>query len=165
MAENYTFTPPELREGMNESLLPPNAEAAWMLQLINLKLSEIDVPEDIKKSVLSLMGPYITNASMTKMTRTEVKLFLGQFEETWMRYRTYVWRKKFSGQLNFIYGYLRDLLMQNYNKSIEGWQGDHVFERKAEYKIKQQQQGPDEKLKGYFERRRAKKQIIEEEMR
>ncbi len=166
MVGEYTIQPPdpEMLEKMDRSsddgLFPPNAEAAWMLQLIQINLDKTKLPDDIKDRIVSDMTPLITNASMTKMSRGEVRLFLGMFEEQWMKFKIFVFRKKFARELSYAKSLLMTLFMQNYNKSIEGWQGDHVFERKTEYKIKQtQRQDFGERLKGVFHR----KDKIEEE--
>ena len=145
----------------SQEFIPRNAEAAWMLQLIKINLEKTSLPDDIKQSFLNDITPYITNASMTKLTRGEVKLFLGEFEELWMKYKIFVFRKKFTKELSYVKTLIRGFLMQNYNKSIDGWQGDHVFERKMEYKIKQtQRQDFGEQMKGFFHK---KEKHIEEE--
>lgn len=158
MSGEYSIQPPDLEEMdkavESQGFFPPNAEAAWMLQLIQIKLDKTDIPEGIKKSFINDITPYITNASMTKMTRGEVRLFLGEFEELWMKYKIFVFRKKFTRELSYVKTLIRGFLMQNYNKSIDGWQGDHVFERKMEYKIKQtQRQDFGEKIKGFFHKK------------
>ena len=165
MNGEYTIQPPdpEMLEKMDRGdggFFPPSAEAAWMLQLIKINLEKTSLPEDIKTSFLNDITPYITKARMTKMSRGEVRLFLGEFEELWMKYKIFMFRKKFTKELSYVKTLIRGFLMQNYNKSIDGWQGDHVFERKTEYKIKQsQRQDFGEKLKGVFHR----KEKIEEE--
>ena len=159
MNGNYNIQPPDL-DDMNKvdeahGSYPLSGDSAWMLQLIQINLDRTDIPDEIKKSFINDITPYITNASMTKMTRGEVRLFLGEFEELWMKYKIFVFRKKFTKELSYVKTLIRGFLMQNYNKSIDGWQGDHVFERKIDYKIKQTQQVEDlgEKVKGFFHKK------------
>lgn len=160
MNDNYDVPLPDLDDldktsTAQQGVYPINAEAAWMLQLIQVNLDKTKLPDEIKNRIVSDMTPLITNASMTKMTRGEVRLFLGMFEEQWMKYKIYVFRKKFARELAYAKTLLMTLFMQNYNKSIEGWQGDHVFERKIDYKIKQTQQVEDfgDKVKGFFHKK------------
>ena len=161
MEDDYGFSvlPPDIQQMEKAKYLdgghfPPNAEAAWMLQLIQINLDKLSLPDDIKKSFIQDITPYIVNASMTKMTRGEVKLFLGEFEELWMKYKIFIFRKKFVKELNYIKTLIRGFLMQNYNKSIDGWQGDHVFERKSEYRVRHNiRQDFGERIKGVFHRK------------
>jgi len=145
--EDFVFKPPRYQGGQG-GFMPPNAHAAWMLQLIKLKLDSTSLPEDIKNDILLDMGPYLDNASMTKITRGQVREFLGGFNELWLRYRIFKVKKKYAPQLNYVMAYLRELLIMNLNKSVEGWQGDHVFEQKTTYDIKQTRKDIAEKMKG-----------------
>lgn len=169
MTDSYNIQPPDLDEmdkaaDDSRGSYPLSGDAAWMLQLIQINLDRTDIPSDIKKSFINDITPYITNASMTKMTRGEVRLFLGEFEELWMKYKIFVFRKKFTKELSYVKTLIRGFLMQNYNKSIEGWQGDHVFERKIDYKIKQTQQVQDfgEKVKGIFHKKNKNVEMEEQ---
>lgn len=165
--EDYDFTPPDM-SGIDQepSLFPPSAEAAYVLQLIRLKLDTTSLPDDIKKNLIMDMLPYINNASMTKITRGQVKEFYGGYKELWIRYRIFKVKKKYVPELNYVMAYIRELLIMNLNKSVEGWQGDHVFEKKSSYDIKQTRQDISEKVKNIFGKRGGKKvsrQIVEEE--
>lgn len=159
----FSIEPPDFEQQTERSgLFPPSQDAAWMLQLIKLQLDKTSLPDDIKQSLLLDLGPYIDNAGMSNMTRGEVKMFLGEFEELWMKYKIFVYRKKFKKELNYIKTYVRTLLMQNYNKAIEGWQGNHVFERhtRQEYKIRQTQEDVSEKIKGVFRKKKHEEDLV-----
>lgn len=166
MAEDdYEFTPPDLSGIQTErDLFPPSAEAAYILQLIRLKLDTTSLPDEIKKNLIMDMLPYINNASMTKITRGQVKEFFGGYKELWARYRIFKVKKKYVPELNYVMAYLRELLIMNLNKSVEGWQGDHVFEKKSSYDIKQSREDLTEKVRGFFGGRKKvkKREIVEE---
>jgi len=147
--DDFTFQPPNYGEGQS-GFMPPNAHAAWMLQLIKLKLENTNLPDEIKKDLLADMVPYLDNSSMTKLTKGQVSEFLNGYQELWLRYRIYKCRKKYTPQLNYVMAYIRELLIMNLNKSVEGWQGDHVFESKATYDVKQTRKDVSEKLRRFL---------------
>ena len=145
--EEFTFPPPEYNEGQGMGFLPQSGDAAWMLQLIQLKLDNTSLPKEIKDNLLVDMVPYINNASMTKISPGQVNEFIGGFRELWLRYRIFKVKKKYVPELNYVMAYLRELLIMNLNKSVDGWQGDHVFERKSSYDIKQSRRDMVDKIK------------------
>jgi len=160
--EDFVFKPPRYEAGQG-GFMPPNAHAAWMLQLIKLKLDNTSLPEDIKNDILLDIGPYLDNASMTKITRGQVREFLGGFNELWLRYRIFKVKKKYAPQLNYVMAYLRELLIMNLNKSVDGWQGDHVFEQKTTYDIKQTRKDIAEKMKGLLGGKKQKSEEVYQE--
>ena len=150
--DDFLFKPPEYKaQGYGTgSFMPPNAHAAWMLQLIKIKLDRTNLPDEIKQDLLLDMAPYLDNASMTKITKGQVREFLGGYNELWLRYRIFKCKKKYAPQLNYVMAYIRELLVMNLNKSVEGWQGDHVFEQKTTYDVRQTRKDISERLKGLF---------------
>ena len=156
----FSFRPPG--ENSNQyGNLPIGAEAAWILQLIEIKLDKAKVNDDIKNEFIQDITPYIVNASMTQVTRGEVMLFLMEFEELWMEFKIFKYRKKNNPHLNYVHSLVRGYLMQNYNKSIEGWQGNHVFEKKHTYDVRQKQEQVDNQDSGgWFRNRKKKKEVI-----
>lgn len=159
---NFLFQPPKYNT-QQTGFMPPNAHAAWMLQLIKLKLDNTSLPEEIKKDLLVDMMPYLDNASMTNISKGQVREFIGGFNELWMRYRVYKCNKKYAPQLNYVMAYLRELLILNLNKSVTGWQGNHVFESHTTYDVKQTRKDITERLKGLLGRKKEKKIIQEYE--
>jgi len=151
--EDFVFKPPRY-EGGQGGFMPPNAHAAWMLKLIKL-----DLPEEIKQELKVDMASYLDNASMTKITKGQVREFIGGFDEIWLRYRTFKVRKKYVPELNYFMGYLKEQFILNLNKSVLGWQGDHVFESKTTYDIKQTRKDIADKIKGLLG---GKKEKVEE---
>ena len=152
--DDFMFNPPHYSEhNQYGSFLPANAHAAWMLQLIKIKLENTNLPEDIKKDLIADMMPYLDNASMTNITKGQVREFIGGFNELWLRYRIFKVKKKYAPQLNYVMAYIRELLVMNLNKSVTGWQGNHVFESKTTYDIRQTRKDVADKLKGIFSRK------------
>lgn len=133
--DEFNFNPPDRQEYSDS--LPINAEAAWILQLIDIKLTKADISDEIRKEFIDDITPYIINASLTQVRRSEVKMFLGVFEELWMKFKIFKFRKKKSPHLSYVKTLIEGYLMQNYNKSIDGWQGNHIFERKQTYDVRQ----------------------------
>ena len=77
------------------------------------------------------MVPYIDCAGMTNITKGQVLEFLGGYMELWLRYRIFKVSKKYVPELNYVMAYLREIFLMTLNKSVDGWQGNHVFERKT----------------------------------
>lgn len=148
--ETYSMPPPSYQTMGDHSYFPMNADAAWILQLIQFKIGKANLPEDLKEKLIDDVTPYIVNASMTKVTRGEVKLFLGEYEELWMKFNIFIHRDRYRKELSYLKTYIRGLLMQNYNKSIDGWQGDHVFERKSTERISQEYEDKSERMRSRF---------------
>jgi hypothetical protein len=158
--DDFLFKPPQY-SGQQSGFIPPNAHAAWMLQLIKIKLENTNLPEEIKTDLLVDMMPYLDNASMTKITKGQVREFLGGYNELWLRYRIFKCKKKYTPQLNYVMAYIRELLVMNLNKSVMGWQGDHVFEQKTTYDVRQTRKDLTEKLRNLLGGKK-KQQNVEE---
>jgi len=138
-------------------------DAAWILQLIKLKLDNTSLPQEIKDNLIVDMVPYIEIASMTKIRRSQVREFIGGFRELWTRYRVFKVRKKYVPELNYVMAYLRELFILNLNKSIDGWQGDHVFERKTSYNVQQTHKDLTERVQSFLGGKKNKRKIVTEE--
>ena len=160
--KDFMFPSPKYMGGQQGSFMPPNAHAAWMLQLIQIKLSNTNLPEEIKKDLLADMAPYLDNASMTNISKGQVQEFIGGFDELWLRYRIFKVSKKYKPQLNYVMTYIKELLIMNLNKSVSGWQGNHVFESKTTYDIKQTRKDIADKITGILGGRKNKDEVIRE---
>ena len=158
MGDEFNFRPPGRDDGSYGNL-PIGAEAAWILQLIEIKLDKAKVNDDIKNEFLGDITPYIVNASMTQVSRGEVMVFLNDFEELWMEFKIFKYRKKNNPHLNYVHSLVRGYLMQNYNKSIEGWQGNHVFEKKHTYDVRNKQETVENDRGGWFRNRKKGKEV------
>jgi len=158
MSEGFAVPPPDFEHSIqsDSSFFPPNAETAWMLKLIETKLDDTSLPEDIKKSMAKDMSIYITTAGMTHITRGQVMEFVNGFKEVWYRYVIFKIKKKYRPELYYAFGFLREMLIMNLNKSIEGWQGDHVYERRTTMDITQKRKDLSDKVKGWFFKKKVK---------
>jgi len=123
--------------------IPLNAEAAWMLQLIQVRLNEAPIEDQFKKELIMYMTPYLNLAGMTNITRGQVIEFWMGYQKLWTKYRIYMNRDKFDSNLIFLRDWICEMFIMMLNKSIDGWQGDRVFERRLVYKVKQKQEGPE----------------------
>jgi len=132
---NFAFQPPEYEQ--NGQMIPASRHEAWILQLIQTRFERLDVDDDFKKQFLQEVAIIINGASMTQVRRGEVNLFLGEWEELWMKFRIFKCKRKHYRVLNYMKTFVENKLLQAYNCSIDGWQGDHVFEQKTSYDVKQ----------------------------
>jgi hypothetical protein len=158
MEDDFINAPPDFEHSIrtDSGFFPPNAESAWMLKLIETKLDNTSLPEDLKKSMANDMSLYITTAGMTHITKNQIIEFLCGFEEVWNRYVIFNIQRKYRPELYYAFGFLKELFVLNLNKSIEGWQGDRVFERRTTYDITQKRKDISDKVKGFFFKRKVK---------
>jgi hypothetical protein len=156
MDEDFSFVPPGDSSNDRGFNIPISAEAAWILELIDIKLNKANISEDIKNEFISDISPYVVNASMTQMSRSEVLLFLNIFEELWLDFIIFKCQKRTSPHLDYVHTLIKGYLMQQYNKSIEGWQGNHVFEKKHSYDVRQTSERIDQNDRGGWFRNRKK---------
>ena len=133
--DNFTFQPPEYEK--SNYAMPGSQHEAWILQLIQKRLDGLDVDDTFKKQFLQEVVHIINGAGMTQVRRSEVKLFLGIWEELWLKFKIFKCKRKHYKLLNYMKTFVENLLLQSYNCSIDGWQGDHVFEQKTSYDVKQ----------------------------
>jgi hypothetical protein len=129
--DEFSMAAPNFGDNSNPGFMPPGADMAWLLSIIKINLSNTSLPDDIKKSLLADMVPYIDCAGMTNITKGQVLEFLGGYMELWLRYRIFKVSKKYVPELNYVMAYLREIFLMTLNKSVDGWQGNHVFERKT----------------------------------
>jgi hypothetical protein len=162
--DDFTFNPPDIEQNISKSqeFFPFDPASAWMLKLIEMNLDNTSLPDAIKKSMAKDMSIYITNAGMTHITQGQVLEFINGFKEVWMRYVIFKVRKKFRPELYYAFGYIREQLILNLNKSVDGWQGDHVYEKRTSYDIRQTKKDLSDKVKGWFFRKKPKQEEPEE---
>ena len=157
--DDFTIPPPDFENHYGESgpYMPPTAHAAWILRLIQIQLAKSDLPDEMKKEIIDDMEVYVNNASMTNITQGQVKEFIGGFKELFMKYRVFKFRKKYWRELNVIETRIREIFIQNLNKSIGGFQPELVFVQKHDYNMRQtnRTQGYDEP-RSLLRRRRNK---------
>ena len=166
MSDDYTVQPPDFEHSVqseSSAFFPPNADTAWMLKLIEMKLDETSLPSDIKESMSKDMSIYLTEAGMTNISKYQVIEFINGFKEVWYRYIIFKVKKKYRPELYYTFGLLRELFILRLNKSVDGWQGDHVFERRTTYDITQKHGDLGERVKGFFFKKKVKKTTTEEE--
>jgi len=141
--------------------MPPNADAAWMLQLIQIRLNEAPIEEKFKRELLLYMAPYLNLAGMTNITRGQVIEFFVGYDKLWTKYRIFMNRDKFDANLIFLKDWIKEMFVMMLNKSIEGWQGDRVFERRHVYDIKQKREQTSDKLKKFFGKKTPPEGVVE----
>jgi len=157
--DDFAFQPPEYQnQNMGRANFPHSGHEAWMLQLIQTRLNDLDVDDKFKKQFVNEISYIIDGAGMTHLRRGEVQLFLGIFEELWMKFMIFKCERKHYKALNYMKTFILNLLLQKYNCSIDGWQGDHVWEQKTTYNVSQTSNDMSHQSQpSYWERRRMKK--------
>lgn len=163
---DYVTPPPDIEQitkSQSQDFFPQNVDVAWMLKLIETHLDDTSLPDDIKKSMAKDMSIYITTAGMTNITKGQVMEFVNGFKEVWYRYIIFKIKKKYRPELYYAFGFIRELLIMNLNKSVTGWQGDHVYERRTVMDVTQRRKDVADKVKGFFFKKRVSKTTEEVE--
>lgn len=174
-ATQFTITPPDFPGGISSrsegGFIPQTYEAAWILEIVKTKLElkeqvqgildSVDLPENLKQTVFKNISIYVDNASLTNISSNQVIEFILGFEVMWSGLCIYVVKTKmYRGLLNFIHDQIKEIFIMNLNKSIEGWMGNHIFEKKSTYDIRQSKKDPVDKV-GWWMRKRKPEQIQE----
>jgi len=160
MQDDYLFKPPTI---LKEQYIPPTADIAWMQKLIEVNIEETKLPDDLKKKFEKQISMYLTTAGMTNLTKGQINEFVSGFTDVWLRFLTFNVKKKYRPELSYLEAYLRELFILNLNKSIGGWQGNHVFEKKITYDVTEKRKDLSEKIKGIFFKKKVKTIREEEE--
>lgn len=155
----FKMAPPEYGDQSGPGFMPAGADMAWLLSIIKLNLNNTSLPDGIKKSLLADMVPYIDCAGMTNISKGQVLEFLGGFQELWLRYRIYKVTKKYVPELNYVMAYLREILLMTLNRSVDGWQGNHVFERKTTANLRLVRSEYLQQLKHGLLRRKSQEEV------
>jgi len=145
--------------GYSNIPVPPTAEAAWLLELIQVRLDSAGISKKFKMELLMLMAPYLNLSGMSNISRGQVIEFIMGYDKIWTKYRIYMNPDKFDADLIFLKDWIKEMFVLMLNKSIEGWQGNNLFIRRSTYDIKQKREDMGEKAKRFF----GKKQKVEEE--
>jgi len=149
-------------DGGSYPFVPTSQDAAMILELIRVRIKDTKLPTDIQTRILHDMEGYINNMSMTNITQGQVNEFLGGYKEIWMKYRIFEFRKKYWKELNTLETRIREIFIQNCNKSINGLLIDRVFIRKHDYDVKQSNKSVVQPSRAGFFGRRKKQEQVEE---
>lgn len=153
MEDNRPFDPSDYENDLGIINVPPDANAAMILELIQIRLDEASISENFKKELITFMKPYLNVAAMTNISRGQVMEFILGYQKLWTKYRIYVHKNRFDANLNYLKDWILELFVMQLNRSIEGWQGDRVFEKRSVYDVKQRHETSSDRVRGIFKRK------------
>jgi hypothetical protein len=130
--------------------VPPNAGAAWILELIRIRLDQTSIEDEFKKELLDYMTPYLNLAGFTNISRGQVIEFWMGYQKIWTKYRIFMNPDKFDSKLIFLKDWILEMFMMMLNKSIDATQLKAVFEPRHIYDVKQRRETASEKVGRFF---------------
>ena len=152
--DEFTVPPPDFSEEQYGHLLPPNPEAAWIMQLIQVRLEDTKLPEGLKKRIISDMEILINTIGMTNLVQGQVNEFRYGFLKIWRLIKVLYFRRKYKTDFNYLEAIFEELFTAKANGSIFGWQGNNIFQKTSTMSYEMKNKGQEEK-KGFLGRRRG----------
>ena len=130
--------------------VPPTAQAAWVLELIRVRLDQSNIDDKFKQQLFDLMTPYLNLAGFTNISRGQVIEFWMGYQKIWTKYRIYMNADKFDKELIFLKDWVLEMFMMMLNKSIDATQLKAVFEQKHIYDVKQKRENSSDRVGRFF---------------
>ena len=157
----YYSKQPDYRYQPYENVIPSSEEINWKLQYskvdtskgftyLTKKLKRLDIPEEKIADLIFELDIIFNNAGKMKIKPFEISYFLDEFNTFWENFCIYgLKNSRWVDELNHVRSFAEQVLLQEYHKSIEGWQGDNLLRHKAEtsstYNLTQRTDSPLEK--------------------
>lgn len=134
MQNDFLIDPPEYKDmEMMPTDMPISAEAAWLLQLIEVRL-----PKEIRSEITIYLKTILSTAPKTNILRHEIPLHLRSYDLIWTRYQ--MTGHKLDNKLFVLKESLRHTLELELNRSSEGWQGELLFTKRYDVTNRQDMQ-------------------------
>lgn len=127
-------------------------------EYLRTKLEKLKIPEEKVQDLIDELDIIVNNAGKMNIEKPEINWLLDEFETLWENYCIYTLENsRYINELNHVRRYAMYILLQEYHKSISGWQGDNLLRQKIEqgqtYNIRQEQVESRPK-RGIFKSRR-----------
>jgi len=109
------------------------------------KLERLDIPQEKIDDLVDELMIIVNNAGKMKIKIYEINWLIDEFDTLWDNFCIYNLRNsRWIDELNHVRRYALYVLLQEYHKSIDGWQGDNVLrshsivEQSHAYNVKQE---------------------------
>ena len=136
--------------------IPPTAEYAWVLQLIQVRIEEAPISKEFKDKLIKYILPYLNLAGFTCIEKTQVPEFWIGYENFWTTFKLNASTED-QAELSILHKWIREMFLLMLNKSIDGIQMREVFERKQTVDVRQRKDIVSEKVKKFFGKSKVKK--------
>jgi len=131
----------------------------------NLKetLEKLSIPREIITDLVDKLEILVNNAGKMNINMGEIEYLLESFNTFWDNFCIYVIENsRWINELNNVRSFAENILLQEYHKSIGGWQGNNILrtriEQRTSYDLRQEQVASEQK-RGFFRNTRSKKPI------
>ena len=158
--DDNRYLPVDFREGVSS-----DAEVAWKQNLVTVHhvIEEANLPEKLKRNIKFNIDQILTSAGMTFITLGQIFEILKDWDNK-MHVMKIMNPEIDTADFQDFKRSIRMELKLQLNKSREGWQGNHAFETRVKYDVRQTQESFSERLGRFFGRGKRKKVIEESEM-
>jgi len=125
------------------------------------RLTNLSIPEEKISDLIDELDILVNNAGKMKLDRAEIGWLLDEFDKLWDNYCIYSMKNhRWINELEHVRIFAEYILLQEYHKSIEGWQGDNILRTKIEqsqsYNVRQENIEPKRK-RGWFKNPNSKR--------
>lgn len=169
----YTGPPPDFKKERAgyEYRVPISEDIAWKLgysridfdnrsfEYLKKKLEKLKIPTEKIQDLIDELYIIVNNAGKLKIKPYTINFFLEDFEAVWENFCIYgLSNSRWIDELNHVRRYALHVLLQEYYKSIDGWQGDNLLRQKMEEKhaYTMEQREVAAKKKGLFGKKEKK---------
>jgi hypothetical protein len=142
-----------------------NAEVAWKQNLVQIchKIDEANLPEKLKSNIKFNIDQILTSAGMTNISLGQIFEILKDWDNK-MHVMKVMNPEIDTADFQDFKRSIRIELKLQLNKAKDGWQGNHAFEQRIKYDVRQTQETIGQKVGKFFGIGKSKKKVIEEEV-
>ena len=134
--DDFFINPESMGQELSQYQYPKySRDWAPIIQLIQLRIQDAPIDEEIKKYLLKYIIPYVNLAGFTFIEKNQIIEFWQGYQTLWTKYRIFMNPSK-DPELIFLKSWIEEILMLMLNKSVEGIQLREVFETKTTYDVR-----------------------------
>lgn len=132
-------------------------------EYLKKKLMKLDIPDEKIQDLIDELDIIVNNAGKMKLERSEIGWLLDEFDKLWHNFCIYTLsNSRWIDELNHVRAYAEYVLLQEFHKSIDGWQGDNLLRTKVEqtqrYDVRQEA-FQTETRRGWFRNKKRTKRV------
>ena len=132
-------------------------------EYLKTKLQRLEIPKEKIQDLIDELSIIVNNAGKIKLERSEINWLLDEFDKLWDNFCIYcIKNHRWIDELNHVRSYAEYVLLQEFHKSIDGWQGDNILRTKVEqtqrYDVRQEAFQTETK-RGWFKNKKKTTQV------
>lgn len=137
-----------------------DSQVAYIRYLVEIKLKRLNIPDNIKEQIKDDFTIYLTQAGLTNIKREQITEFLLGYEDVFNKLMSRL-SFKYKAELIYTRSILREILMLQLNKSIDGWQGTSILRKDVKYTVSQRLSRLGERARRFFSRKKEEEELEE----